>query len=319
MAGRLITVFGGSGFIGRHLVRRLARQQDRVRVAVRHPQSALFLKPMGDVGQITPVQANLRDDRSVAAAVAGADAVVNLVGILYSRGKQSFAAVHHEGAQRVAAAARAAGAKRLVQMSALGANPQSPAGYARSKAMGEQTAGAAFPGATFVRPSVVFGPEDDFFNRFALMAMFSPVLPIIGRPPNGPSFQPVYVGDVADAIVKLLDDPATAGKTYELGGPRTYTMAEIMGLVLAWTGRRRLVAWLPPALVDLQARLLELLPVPPLTRDQVKLLAADNVCYGKAPGLAELGIAPTPAEAVVPGYLARFRRASKKGQPLQPA
>jgi NADH dehydrogenase len=312
MAGRLVTVFGGSGFIGRHLVRRLAQKQDRVRVAVRDPDAALFLKPMGDVGQITPVQANLRDDRSVAAAVAGADAVVNLVGILYSRGQQTFAAVHHEGARRAAAAAKAAGVGRFVQMSALGADPRSPAEYARSKALGEQAVAAAFPGATIVRPSVVFGPEDGFFNRFARMAMVSPLLPVIGRPPHGPSFQPVYVGDVAQAIAAILDDPETAGKTYELGGPRTYTLAEIQRLVLEWTGRRRVVAWLPPWLVELQARVLECLPVPPLTRDQVRLLQTDNVCLGKAPGLAELGIEPTPAEAIVPGYLAPYRRAGAR-------
>lgn len=315
MAGRLITVFGGSGFIGRHLVRRLAQQQDRVRVAVRQPASALFLKPMGDVGQITPVQANLRDDRSVAAAVQGADAVVNLVGILYSRGKQSFAAVHHEGALRVANAARTAGVKRLVQMSALGADPKSPAEYARTKAMGEQAVAAAFPGATIVRPSVVFGPEDGFFNRFAQMAMLSPILPVLGRPPHGPRFQPVYVGDVAQAIAKILDDPATAGKTYELGGPRVYTLEEIQHCVLEWTGRKRLVAWLPPFVVNLQAAVLELLPVPPLTRDQVKLLQVDNVPGGRHPGLEALGIQATPAEAIVPGYLQRFRRAGA-GRPL---
>lgn len=312
MAGRLITVFGGAGFIGRHLVRRLAHQGDRVRVAVRHPDSALFLKTMGDVGQITPVQANLRDDRSVAAAVAGADAVVNLVGLLYSRGKQSFAAVHHEGALRVASAAKAAGAARLVHMSALGASLQSPADYARTKAMGEAAAQGAFPAATILRPSVVFGPEDDFFNRFAKMAMISPILPIVGRPPDGPRFQPVFVGDVAQAIVKILDDPSTAGKTFELGGPRTYSMAEVMSLVLQWTGRKRLVAWLPAGLVNLQAAILEHLPVPPLTRDQVKLLQQDNVVGGTLPGLDALGLQATPAEAVVPAYLACYRPGGRK-------
>lgn len=319
MAGRLITVFGGSGFIGRHLVRRLAQRGDRVRVAVRHPDSALFLKPMGDVGQVSPVQANLRDDRSVAAAVAGADAVVNLVGILYSRGRQSFSAVHHEGALRVAAAARAAGAGRFVQMSALGASAQSPAEYARTKAMGEEAVKSAFPGATIIRPSIVFGPEDGFFNRFAAMAAISPILPVVGHPPDGPTFQPVYVGDVAAAIARVLDDPATAGKTYELGGPARYTMAEIMAMVLRWTGRRRVVAWLPTGLVNLQAACLELLPVPPLTRDQVKLLQVDNVVGGALPGLEALQIQPTTAEAVVPGYLARFRPGGGKRQTLRSA
>jgi len=319
MAGRLITVFGGSGFIGRHLVRRLAQGGDRVRVAVRHPDSALFLKTMGDVGQVTPVQANLRDDRSVAAACAGADAVVNLVGILYSRGKQSFSAVHHEGALRVAAAARTAGARRFVQMSALGASPRSAAEYARTKAMGEEAVKNAFPGATIIRPSVVFGPEDGFFNRFAAMAALSPVLPVLGRPPSGPSFQPVYVGDVAAAIARVLDDPATAGKTYELGGPARYTMAEIMALVQQWTGRKRIVAWMPAGLVNLKAAFLELLPVPPLTRDQLRLLDTDNVTSGILPGLDALGILATPAEAVVPAYLDRYRRGGGKREPLRTA
>ena len=312
MSDRLVTVFGGSGFIGRYLVRALAQQRDLVRVAVRRPENALFLKPMGEVGQITPVLGNIRDDRSVAAAVEGADAVVNLVGILYPWGKQSFAAVHHEGALRVAAAAKRAGVKRLVQMSALGADPRSAAEYARTKALGEDAVSANFPGATIIRPSVVFGPEDAFFNRFASMAMLSPILPIVGRPPNGPRFQPVYVGDVAAAIARALDDPATAGKTYELGGPMVYTLADILGLVLKWTGRRRLVAWVPTGLVNLQAAVLEKLPVPPLTRDQVKLLQVDNVVTGTTPTLTDLGIQPTPADAVVPAYLARFRPGGRR-------
>lgn len=317
MDARTVTVFGGSGFIGRHLVRRLAQRGWRVRVAVRRPDSALFLKPMGDVGQITPVQANLRDEASVQAAVAGADAVVNLVGILYEFGKQRFDAVHHDGARRVAAAARAAGASRFVQMSALGADLQSPATYARTKALGEQAVARAFPGATIIRPSVVFGPEDGFFNRFAAMAMVSPLLPVIGRPPHGPRFQPVFVGDVAEAIARAIEDPATAGKTYELGGPQVYTLAEILHLVLKWTGRRRLVAWLPMSIVKLQAAVLEWLPVPPLTRDQVKLLQVDNVVSGAKPGFNELGIQPAGAEVVVPGYLGRFRRGGRR--PVKPA
>ncbi len=319
MSDRLVTVFGGSGFIGRYLVRELAQRRDLVRVAVRRPDNALFLKPMGDVGQITPVLGNVRDDASVAAAVDGADAVVNLVGILYPWAKQTFAAVHHEGALRIAAAARRAGVKRLVQMSALGADPRAPSEYARTKALGEEAVRANFPGATIVRPSVVFGPEDDFFNRFAAMAMLSPLLPIVGRPPNGPRFQPVYVGDVAAAIARALDDPATAGRTYELGGPMVYTFADILALVLKWTGRRRLVAWLPTGLVNLQAAVLEKLPVPPLTRDQVKLLQVDNVVSGTTPTLTDLGIQPTPADAVVPGYLARFRPGGRRTTPLRMA
>ena len=312
MSDRLVTVFGGSGFIGRYLVRELAQQRDQVRVAVRRPDSALFLKPMGDVGQVTPIQGNIRDDRSVAMAVDGADAVVNLVGILYPWAKQTFAAVHHEGALRVAAAAKRAGVKRFVQMSALGADPRSTSEYARTKALGEEAVRANFPGATIIRPSVVFGPEDDFYNRFATMAMLSPMLPIVGRPPHGPKFQPVYVGDVAAAITRVRDDPDTAGKTYELAGPATYTLSDVLHQVLAWTGRRRLVAWIPTGLVNLQAAILEKLPVPPLTRDQVKLLRIDNVLSGTCPGLAQLGIQPTPADATVPGYLARFRPGGRR-------
>ena len=325
MANRLITIFGGSGFIGRYLVQRLAHAGDRIRVAVRDPNSALFLKPMGDVGQIVPIQANIRDDRSVAAAVDGSDAVVNLVGILYERGRQTFDAVHRDGAGRIARAAAAAGAHRMVHMSALGADPAAPAQYARSKAAGEAAVREAFPDAGIVRPSVVFGPEDDFFNRFAAMARIAPALPVIGGwPPGyardadghmrftlcrfgGPKFQPVYVGDVAAAMHRLLDDGATAGKTYELGGPQAYTFKEVMQLVLQVTGHRRLLVPLPFWLADLQGAVMQLLPVPPLTRDQVKLLQRDNVVAPDALTLADLGIEATPAETIIPQYLKRFR------------
>jgi NADH dehydrogenase len=338
MADRLVTVFGGSGFIGRYLVKRLAERGDQVRVAVRDPDGALFLKPMGEVGQIVPVQANLRDDRSVAAAVEGADAVVNLVGILYERGKQTFEAVHRDGAARAAAAAAKAGATRFVQMSALGASLGSPSRYAWSKAAGEAAVRQAFPGAAIVRPSVVFGPEDDFFNRFAALARLSPALPIFGAwPPRiarsrdggleielfgsgGTRFQPVYVGDVAAAMARLLDDPETAGKTYQLGGPRVYTFKELMELVLAETGRRRVLVPLPFWVADLQATVLQLLPVPPLTRDQVRLLQRDNVVDREALTLADLGITPTAVEAVVSTYLTRFRPAGRhRGAGDQPA
>ena len=325
MANRLITIFGGSGFIGRHLVQRLAHAGDLIRVAVRDPNTALFLKPLGDVAQIVPLQANIRDDRSVAAAVAGADAVVNLVGILYERGRQTFDAVHRDGAARVARAAATAGAQRLVQMSALGADLDAPAHYARSKAAGEAAVREVFPDAAIVRPSVVFGPEDDFFNRFAGLARIAPALPVIGGwPPGrirdahgnmrftlcrsgGPMFQPVYVGDVADAMQRLLDDPSTAGKIYQLGGPRAYSFKEVMQLVLAEIGRSRLLVPLPYWLAGLQATFLQLLPVPPLTRDQVRLLRRDNVVDPDALTLADLGITPTPVEAIIPQYLARFR------------
>jgi len=306
MAARLITVFGGSGFIGRYLVQRLARHGWLIRVAVRHPAQALFLKPLGDVGQITPVPASLRHEGSIRAAVAGSDAVVNLVGILYQRGRQGFAEIHAEGARRVAEAARAAGAERLVQMSALGADPSSPSDYARSKAAGEAAAAAAFPGASIVRPSVVFGPEDNFFNRFAAMARYSPVLPLIGG--GRTRFQPVYVGDVADALLRIVEDPTCAGRTYELGGPQVYTFRELMELTLETTCRDRWLIPVPFWLASLQAAFLELLPSPPLTRDQVRLLQRDNVVSPGTPGLAELGIAPTAAEIIIPTYLDIYRR-----------
>lgn len=310
MAVEAATVFGGSGFIGRYVVRELARAGARVTVAVRHPESALFLKPMGDVGQVTPVQANVRDDGSVAAAVAGADTVINLVGVLYQRGRQRFDAVHAEGAGRIARAAAEAGAERMVQVSAIGADPQSRALFARSKAAGEAAVTVAFPGATIIRPSIVFGIEDDFYNRFAWLTRLAPVLPLIGG--GRTRFQPVYVGDVAAGIMAVLRDAAAQGRVYELGGPAIYTFKEIMAYILEQTGRRRLLLPLPAAIAAIQAFFLELSPFPPLlTRDQVRMLATDNV-VGEAPGLADLGITPTAVESVMPGCLGRYRRGGQR-------
>ncbi len=306
MAARIVTVFGGSGFIGRYLVQRLARHGWIVRVAVRRPDRALFLKPMGAVGQITPVAASLRHEGSVAAAVAGADAVVNLVGVLHGRGANSFAAIHVEGAARVAQAARAAGAKTFVQMSALGADPDSPAEYGRSKAAGEREVREVFAAASVARPSIVFGPEDDFFNRFAAMARLSPALPLIGG--GRMRFQPIYVGDVADAAAAALENPGFAGQTFELAGPRIYTFKELMELLLAAIGRRRLLLPVPFPVATIQAAILGLLPHPPLTLDQLRLLKTDNVLTGKLPGLTELGIQPTGLEAILPSYLETYRR-----------
>ncbi len=306
MAARRVTVFGGSGFVGRYLVRRLAARGDVVTVAVRDPEAAAFLKPMGDPGQIVPVQANIRDDASVAAALTGAEAVVNLVGILYESGSQAFEAVHRHGAARVAKLAKAAGATRFVQMSAIGADPSSPSVYGRTKAAGEVAAREQFPGASVVRPSIVFGPEDDFFNRFAALARLLPALPLYGG--GRTRFQPVYVGDVAEAIVRILDDPETRGRTYELGGPREYTFKELMELLLAEIGRRRVLLPLPFFVADMQAFFLERLPKPPLTRDQVNLLQRDNVVAESALALADLGITATGVEAILPTYMVRFRR-----------
>jgi NADH dehydrogenase len=305
MAARLVTVFGGSGFLGRHLVSTLAKRGYLVRVAVRRPDEALFLKPQGDVGQITPVAANLRNRRSIEAAVEGAWAAVNLVGLLYERGRQRFEAVHVEGARAAAEAARAAGAERFVQVSAIGADPQSSAAYARTKAAGEAAVLQAFPDATIIRPSILFGPEDDFFNRFAAMARVLPALPLIGG--GRTRFQPAYVGDVAEAIARVLENAATRGRSYELGGPKAYSFKQLLEIMLKEINRRRLLLPLPFPLARLEAAFLELLPKPPLTRDQVRLLERDNVVVPGVLGFADLGIQPTALELVLPTYLARYR------------
>ena len=312
MAKGLITVFGGAGFIGRHLIRRLAKQGWIIRVATRQPSAATFLKPLGDVGQITPIRVPLDDPAALQAALGGARAVVNLVGILYEKGDRNFDAVHVRGAQAVAAAAAQAGAERLIHISAIGADPRSESDYARSKGAGEAAVKAAFAKATILRPSVVFGPEDDFFNRFAAMACLSPVLPLIGG--GATKFQPVYVGDVAEAIVACLGKPASGGKTYELGGPQSYSFKDLMEIVMAQIGRRRLLVPLPFALADIQAAFLEKLPVPPLTRDQVRMLRRDNVVAKGALGLADLGIVPAAVESVVPTYMDRYRKGGRFNQ-----
>jgi len=326
LSGSQVTVFGGSGFIGRHLVRRLADAGAIVRVAVRHPDAADFLKPMGDVGQIVPVRADIVNESEVAEALRGADACVNLVGILYESKRRSFEAVHHRGAGTVAAAAKHAGALRLVHVSALGVAKNSESIYARTKALGEEAVLRAFPEATILRPGVVFGPEDNFFNLFAAIARASPVVPVMGASPRivwvrgrlpeieffgkgGPKFQPVYVGDVAASIVRALEMPEAQGKRYELGGPRPYTMKEIVELVLRETGRRRILVPAPLLLLAIEAAVFDFLRLRLLTRDQVRLLRRDNVVSRRALGLADLGIAPTTPEIMLPTYLSRFRPA----------
>lgn len=306
---RRVTVFGGSGFIGRHLVRRLAARGDVVRVAVRDPVAAAFLKPMGNVGQIVPMRVDIRDQAAVEEAVRGADAVVNLVGILAESGRQRFDAVQGEGATRIAAAARAAGVARFVHVSAIGADAGSPSAYARSKAAGEAGVRQHYPDAPILRPSVVFGPEDDFFNRFARLAQFAPALPLVGG--GATRFQPVYVGDVAAAIEVALDRAEASGLTFELGGPRVVDMREVLDYVLAQTRRRRALVNLPFPVANALAAILEKLPAPQLTRDQVKLLRADNVVAAGAHDLRSLGIEPTPIEAVVPRYLETYRRGGR--------
>lgn len=316
LRNKLVTVFGGSGFIGRYVVKRLAEQGARVRVAIRRPDEGLFLKPMGTVGQIDIVQANIRMPASVQQAVRGADAVINCVGILYETGAQKFATVQGRGAEVIALCAREAGVRQMVHVSAIGADAGSESGYARSKALGEAGVHRHMPQATIIRPSVVFGPEDDFFNRFASLAAMSPFLPLIDG--GHTQFQPVYVGDVAEAVVRSLGDGAAAGQTYELGGPKVYSFREIMELTLAAIHKKRLLLSVPGALLRPAAFVMELQPLfpPPLTRDQITLLGRDNVVGADAKTLADLGIAePVPVEGMIETYLYRYRRGGGKFEP----
>lgn len=307
MAQGVATVFGGSGFIGRYIVRALAQQGWRVRVAVRRPERAFFLQPMGDVGQVMPVQANLRNAASVQAAVAGADAVVNAVGIVVQRGKQRFDVVHAQGAHNIGAAANIAGVKSVVHISGIGTDDaDTPSRWVSSKAAAEGAIRAAFSGATILRPSIVFGPGDTFFTNLASIARLAPVMPAIGG--DRSKFQPVYAGDVAAAAVACLNDPATAGQVYELGGPKVYTMRQIAELVLAVTGRSsKRIVYMPLALTKLIGLGAQLLPKPPITYDQAYMLERDSLVHPGLPGLAELGITPTAAEVILPTYLERFR------------
>jgi NADH dehydrogenase len=315
---RIITVFGGSGFIGRHLIRALTRNGWRVRVATRRPDLAFYLQPLGNVGQVNAVQANIRYPDSLAQALRGAEAAVNLVGILAPWGKQTFDNVQAEGAAAVARAAQAAGISNFLHVSAIGADAHSASAYARSKAAGEAATLKAIPSAKILRPSVVFGPEDQFFNRFAAMAQKMPVLPLIGG--GGTKLQPVFVGDVAEAGSRLLNGAGAAGATYELGGPAIKTLREIMEFVLATIHRERGLASLPFGVAGaigavsetVNKLLLGLIPAEfTLTRDQVELLRHDNVVSQKAIAegrtLAGLGLTPESIEAVVPAYLYRYR------------
>ncbi len=308
----LVTVYGGSGFLGRHVVRALARRGYRIRVAVRRPDLAGHLQPLGRVGQIHAVQANLRYPQSVEAAARNADVLVNLVGILFERSRQRFDAVQAFGAEAVALAASAYGA-RMVHVSAIGADERASSHYARAKAMGERLVHAAVPAATILRPSIVFGPEDDFFNKFASIARFVPALPLIGG--GHTRFQPVFAGDVASAVVAAVDGKAKAGAIYELGGPEVRSFKELMQFVLATIERKRLLVPIPFWLATFQASLLQLMPKPLLTPDQIELLRNDIVVSEAAiregRTLAALGIDPVAMETVVPSYLWRFRKAGQ--------
>ncbi len=302
--GKIAAVFGGSGFLGHYVVKRLAALGYIVRIAVRDTESAMPLRPMGGPGQIVPLYAPLHEEAQVARAIEGAELVVNLTGILAERRKGDFMRTHAEGAGRIARIAGSANVRHLAHVSALGADAASPSLYAQSKAAGEAAVRSAFPAAAILRPSIVFGPEDHFFNRFAAMASLFPVIPITG---GAVKFQPVYAGDVADAVLAALA-PAAQGQTFELGGPDVKSFKELIEFILKIINRTGWVLDLPPGLASFQALFLERLPGKLLTRDQVKLLQSNNIVSGNAPGLSNLGIVPTPMDLIVPGYLARFRR-----------
>ena len=319
MATRSVaTVFGGSGFIGRYVVKRLAKRGFVVRVAVRDPEAALFLKPMGAVGQVVPLFASITNETTARRAVDGADLVVNLVGILAEGRAGDFQRVHAEGAGLLGRLATQAGVGRLVHVSAIGADPHAASRYAASKGAGEAMLRDACAAATILRPSLVFGPEDQLFNRFAAMARLLPVMPVIC---GDTRFQPVYVGDVADAVMAALARADAVGAVYELGGPRVWSMRELLAYILKQTGRRRRMIDVPIGLARLQARFMEFLPGKPLTRDQLLMLQQDNVCSADLPGLPELGIVPTPVELVVPAYLRRFQPGGgrRRALPEEPA
>ncbi len=314
---RLAVVFGGSGFVGRNVVRELAKRGWRVRVACRRPHHAQFLRPMGAVGQIHLSQANLRDEAAVARSLEGVDAVVNCVGLLFQTGRQRFADVQAEGAARLARLAADAGVETFVHVSAIGADATSDSLYAKSKGEAEAAVRAALPDATILRPSIVFGPEDQFFNRFAEMATSTPFtpLPLIGG--GATRFQPVYVDDVADAVCAALERPDARGRTYELGGPKIYTFKTLLTLMLNEIGVKRMFAPAPFAIapmIGLVGEIAGALPFldPPITRDQIKLLKRDNIARGDASDdvgvLADLGVDPTALEAVLPTYMVRFRK-----------
>ena len=305
---KLVTVFGGSGFLGRHVVRALAKRGYRVRVAVRRPDLAFHLQPLGGVGQIQAVQANLRFRWSVDRAVEGADHVVNLVGILYESGAQNFDSVQEFGARAIAEAARAAKAG-LTHVSAIGADKQSKSDYARTKGLAEAAVLETVKSAVILRPSIIFGPEDGFFNKFAAMARYSPMLPLIGG--GETKFQPVYVGDVAEAIARSVEGQLSGGKVYELGGSEVRTFKELMQETLTVTERKRILLPIPFWAAKIIGSIAGLLPSPLLTRDQVTLLESDNVVSDKAVKdgrtLEGIGITPRTMEAILPTYLWRFR------------
>ncbi|MBL4894989.1 MAG: complex I NDUFA9 subunit family protein [Emcibacter sp.] len=307
MAQQLVTIFGGAGFVGTTLVEHLAKTGVRIRVAVRRPNSAMHVKPLGDVGQIQVVQTNLRDEASVRAAVRDSDVVINLAGILSESGAQTFKAVHTAGAETVARVSAELGVKKLVHISALGVDENSPSFYAQSKAFGEKAVTQAFPEATIIRPSVIFGAGDALFNRFAKIASL-PLIPVFS---GDTKFQPVYVGDVVKVIVRASTDNAMAGETYELGGADVYSLRDMMKLAAQEALQKPLFIDVPAFIAPVKAFFFSLLPNPVITLDQLRMLKVDNVVSDEARGLADLGITPTILEAVLPTYLHQYR---PKGQ-----
>jgi uncharacterized protein YbjT (DUF2867 family) len=318
---KIVTLIGGSGFIGRHIVRALAKRGYRIRVACRRPDLAGHVQPLGTPGQVMPVQANVRFPASLAAACDGATAVINLTGVLFSSGAQSFEAIHVFGAEASAKAAKAAKAKVFIQMSALGADPASRSEYARTKAAGEAKAKAAFPGAIILRPSIVFGPEDNFFNQFAALSRLAPGLPLIGG--GHTKFTPLFVGDLAEVIASLVDRDEASGQILELGGPEVFTFKQLMEFTLSTIGRKRLLVPVPWIIAKVMGIVMGYLPGAPLTADQVKLLKTDNVVSEAAiregRDLASLGITGQSIQGIVPSYLYRYRKAGQftasKGMP----
>jgi NADH dehydrogenase len=305
-----VTVFGGSGFLGRQIVKRLAEGGATVRVAVRHPERASFHTGLSIAGRITTAYADVWDEATVGPAVDGSDAVVNTIGHYVERGRATFEAIHGQGAMHVARASAMAGVRRLVHISGIGADPRSESPYARARAIGERLVKEAFTEATILRPSVIFGPEDAFFNRLAAMARVMPVLPLFGT--GAVKLQPVYVGDVAEAVARALATEAARGQIYELGGPRAYTYKALLQLLFQQLGRRPLLMPVPYFVWELMAAMMAPLPHRPISRDQVVLMRRDNVVCPKALSFAELGLAPSTVEEILPSYLRRGPRRTAK-------
>ena len=309
LTSKVITIFGGAGFIGRYAVRDLAKLGYTIRVPTRNPAAVGYLRTAGVVGQVNPMLANLHHEGQLRAAVKGADIVVNLIGALTESSARKFSFVIGTSAGKLAQLAAEAGASRFIQISAIGADENSKSEYARAKGLGERLVRENFPGATILRPSLVFGPEDQFFNRFAHLARFTPALPLIGG--GKTKFQPVYVGDIAAAIASCVADEQTAGKTYELAGPEILSFRQLMEKMLLEIRRKRMLVTLPFAIARLQAKFLELVPGKPLTQDQVELLKHDVVANPALPGLAALGIDPAALDQIIPTYLERFRKGGR--------